>query len=58
MGDVLTVGPRGTRSRGMGMPSFAGVNHVALSVTDLDVSDRFSTDVLGFRRVLDIRLRC
>jgi len=42
----------------MGMPSFAGVNHVALSVTDLDVSDRFSTDVLGFRRVLDIRLRC
>ena len=36
------------------MPTFAGVNHVALTVTDLDVSERFYTDVLGFRRVLDI----
>ena len=36
------------------MPSFAGVNHVALTVTDLDVSERFYTEVLGFRRVLDL----
>jgi len=36
------------------MPTFSGVNHVALTVTDLDVSERFYTDVLGFRRVLDL----
>jgi glyoxylase I family protein len=36
------------------MPSFAGVNHVALTVSDLDVSERFYTQVLGFRRVLDL----
>jgi catechol 2,3-dioxygenase-like lactoylglutathione lyase family enzyme len=36
------------------MPTFAGVNHVALTVTDLDVSERFYTEVLGFRRVLDL----
>jgi catechol 2,3-dioxygenase-like lactoylglutathione lyase family enzyme len=36
------------------MPHFAGVNHVALTVTDLDVSEAFYTEVLGFRRVLDI----
>jgi hypothetical protein len=27
--------------------AFAGVNHVALTVTDLDVSERFHTQVLG-----------
>jgi catechol 2,3-dioxygenase-like lactoylglutathione lyase family enzyme len=36
------------------MPSFAGVNHVAFTVTDLDVSERFYLDVLGFRRALDV----
>ena len=35
------------------MPQFAGINHVALSVTDLDVSQRFYTEVLGFLAVLD-----
>jgi catechol 2,3-dioxygenase-like lactoylglutathione lyase family enzyme len=36
------------------MPEFSGLNHVSLSVTDLDVSERFYTGVLGFRRVLDV----
>ena len=36
------------------MPNFAGVDHVALTVTDLDVSERFYLDVLGFRRALDV----
>ena len=36
------------------MPTFAGVNHVALTVTDLDVSERFYTEVLEFRRALDV----
>ncbi|HEY5820839.1 MAG TPA: VOC family protein [Propionibacteriaceae bacterium] len=36
------------------MPTFAGVNHFALTVTDLDVSERFYTDVLGFFTVLDV----
>lgn len=36
------------------MPTFAGINHVALSVADLDVSERFYTDVLGFLAVLDV----
>lgn len=35
------------------MPSFAGVNHFALTVTDLDASQRFYTGVLGFLAVLD-----
>jgi glyoxylase I family protein len=35
------------------MPAFAGVNHFALTVTDLDVSQRFYTDVLDFLAVLD-----
>lgn len=36
------------------MPQFAGVNHVAFTVTDLDVSERFWTEVMGFLTVLDI----
>lgn len=36
------------------MPSFAGVNHFALTVTDLDVSQRFYTEVFGLVAVLDV----
>ena len=36
------------------MPNFAGVNHVALTVTDLDVSERFYVESSGFRRALDV----
>ena len=35
------------------MPSFAGVDHLSLSVTDLDVSQRFYVGVLGFMLVVD-----
>ena len=35
------------------MPTFAGVNHFAVSVTDLDRSTRFYTEVLGLIAVLD-----
>ena len=35
------------------MAAFSGINHVAFSVTDLDVSERFYTEVLGFLTVLD-----
>lgn len=35
------------------MPTFAGVDHVSLTVTDLDVSQRFYTEVLDFMVVLD-----
>lgn len=35
------------------MPAFAGVNHFALSVTDLERSTRFYTEVLGLIAVLD-----
>jgi len=36
------------------MPTFAGVNHLSLSVTDLDVSEAFYTSLFGMRRVLDV----
>jgi glyoxylase I family protein len=36
------------------MVMFAGVSHVALTVTDLEVSQRFYTEVLGFVVVLDM----
>lgn len=35
------------------MPSFAGVDHASLSVTDLDRSERFYTDLLGLFRLAD-----
>jgi catechol 2,3-dioxygenase-like lactoylglutathione lyase family enzyme len=35
------------------MPDFTGVDHVSLSVTDLDRSERFYTDVLGLFRLAD-----
>lgn len=35
------------------MVTFAGVSHLALTVTDLDVSERFYTRVLDFMVVLD-----
>lgn len=36
------------------MPQFNGVNHFALTVRDLDVSQRFYCDLLGFMLVLDL----
>jgi catechol 2,3-dioxygenase-like lactoylglutathione lyase family enzyme len=42
------------RSAASVRPGFKGVNHVAFTVTDLDVSQRFYTDVLGFLAVLDV----
>ncbi|QIM21271.1 VOC family protein [Phycicoccus sp. HDW14] len=36
------------------MPQFSGLNHVSLSVTDLDASEGFYTRLLGFRRILDV----
>ncbi|WP_353950451.1 VOC family protein [Knoellia sp. S7-12] len=35
-------------------PAFAGIDHVALTVTDLDVSQRFYTEVLDFVVVMDV----
>jgi len=35
------------------MPEFAGVDHASLSVTDLDRSERFYTEVLGLFRLAD-----
>lgn len=35
------------------MPEFAGVDHASLSVTDLDRSERFYTDVFGLLRLAD-----
>ena len=36
------------------MVTFAGVNHVAFTVTDLDASQRFYTEVLDFMLVMDV----
>ncbi len=36
------------------MITFAGIDHLALTVTDLDVSERFYTEVLDFMVMLDI----
>lgn len=36
------------------MVTFAGVSHVAFTVTDLDTSQRFYTEVLDFVAVLDV----
>ncbi|MGL5817856.1 MAG: VOC family protein [Phycicoccus sp.] len=36
------------------MPTFAGVNHLSLSVTDLGVSEDFYVRLFGLRRVLDV----
>ncbi len=35
------------------MPEFAGVDHASLSVTDLDRSELFYTEVLGLMRLAD-----
>lgn len=35
-------------------PSFAGIDHVALTVTNLDISQRFYTEVLDFVLVMDV----
>jgi catechol 2,3-dioxygenase-like lactoylglutathione lyase family enzyme len=34
--------------------TFAGISHVAFTVTDLDVSERFYTEVLDFVTVMDV----
>ena len=36
------------------MPRFAGIDHLALTVTDLGVSQRFYTEVLDFVVVMDV----
>jgi len=35
------------------MPSFAGIDHLALSVTDLDRSERFYSEVIGLKPLID-----
>jgi glyoxylase I family protein len=35
------------------MPGFAGIDHLSLTVTDLDVSERFYTEVLDFSVLVD-----
>jgi glyoxylase I family protein len=35
------------------MPTFAGIDHLSLSVTDLDTSEHFYTRVLDFRLAVD-----
>ena len=40
------------------MPAFTGVNHLALTVSDVEASTRFYTEVLGFRKVLEFDGGC
>jgi glyoxylase I family protein len=35
------------------MPAFAGIDHLGLTVTDLDRSERFYTEVLGLKPLMD-----
>ncbi|WP_433160428.1 VOC family protein [Kribbella sp. CA-247076] len=35
------------------MPNFSGIDHLSLSVTDLDRSERFYTEVLGLTPLMD-----
>ncbi|MGW1339979.1 VOC family protein [Kribbella sp. NPDC002412] len=35
------------------MPSFSGIDHLSLTVTDLDRSERFYTEVLGLMPLMD-----
>ncbi|WP_327636543.1 VOC family protein [Kribbella sp. NBC_00482] len=35
------------------MPAFAGIDHLGLSVTDLDRSEHFYTEVLGLKPLMD-----
>jgi catechol 2,3-dioxygenase-like lactoylglutathione lyase family enzyme len=35
------------------MPNFAGIDHIGLSVTDLDRSERFYSEVLGLMPLMD-----
>ena len=37
------------------MPEFAGIDHASLSVTDLDRSERFYTDLLGLFHARKLR---
>lgn len=37
------------------MPTITGISHIDLSITDLDASEQFYTDLLGAVRVLDGR---
>jgi catechol 2,3-dioxygenase-like lactoylglutathione lyase family enzyme len=36
------------------MVTFSGVDHLALTVTDLDVSQRFYTEIFGFVVVMGV----
>ncbi len=35
------------------MPSFAGIDHLALTVTDLDRSERFYSEIIGLKPMVD-----
>ena len=48
-----SLGSPGKAGSGV-MVTFAGVSHVAFTVTDLDASERFYTEVLDFVVVLDV----